>query len=154
MRCGMRYVPFCSSWLEGALAGFAVEIQHTQGATVTETKRSDLSENGIAALSYITFIPALLFLILPRYNKSAYVRFHAWQSLLLNVAVFLLSFVLTYLVMPFMISKALIFLAITQIIWAIWIGTWVVWAIAALNGKKLKLPLLGALAEKEAKAGN
>jgi uncharacterized membrane protein len=68
--------------------------------------------------------------------------------------VFLLSFVLTYLVMPFMISKALIFLAITQIIWAIWIGTWVVWAIAALNGKKLKLPLLGALAEKEAKAGN
>ncbi len=64
---------------------------------MSETNPSGLSENGIAALSYITFIPAILFLILPRYNRSAYVRFHAWQSLLLNVVVFLLSFIVTYL---------------------------------------------------------
>jgi len=117
---------------------------------VSETKMSGLSENGIAALSYITFIPAILFLILPRYNTSAYVRFHAWQSLLLNVMTFLLSFALTYLVMPYMMSAAIIFLIITRVIWGMWLGIWVVWAIAALNGKRLKLPLLGALAEREA----
>jgi len=111
---------------------------------------SGLSENGIAALSYITFIPAILFLILPRYNTSDYVRFHAWQSLLLNVMTFLLSFALTYLVMPYMMSAAIIFLIITRVIWGMWLGIWVVWAIAALNGKRLKLPLLGALAEREA----
>ncbi len=120
---------------------------------MSENTSSGLSENGIAALAYITFIPAILFLILPRYNKNAYVRFHAWQSLLLNVATFLLSFILTYLVMPYMMSSAYTFLIITRVIWGLWLGTWVVWAIAALNGKRLKLPLLGALAEKEANLG-
>lgn len=115
-----------------------------------ETNPHGLSENGIAALSYITFIPAILFLILPRYNRSAYVRFHAWQSLLLNVAAFLLSFLITYLVLPFMLSEAGILLAIVRIIWGIWLGAWVVWAIAALNGKKLSMPLIGKLADKVA----
>jgi uncharacterized membrane protein len=118
---------------------------------VSEEKNpSGLSENGIAALSYITFIPAILFLILPRYNRSAYVRFHAWQSLLLNVVVFLLSFLITYLILPFMLREAGILLLITEIIWGIWLGAWVVWAVAALNGRKLRMPLLGTLADKVA----
>jgi uncharacterized membrane protein len=49
-----------------------------------------------------------------------------------------------------MMSAAIIFLIITRVIWGMWLGIWVVWAIAALNGKRLKLPLLGALAEREA----
>jgi len=118
---------------------------------VSEEKNpSGLSENGIAALSYITFIPAILFLILPRYNRSAYVRFHAWQSLLLNVVVFLLSFLITYLILPFMLREAGSLLPITEIIWGIWLGAWVVWAVAALNGRKLRMPLLGTLADKVA----
>lgn len=111
---------------------------------------SRISDNGLAALSYITFIPAILFLILPRYNRSAYVRFHAWQSLLLNVVAFLLSFLVTYLIMPYMLAEASIFLAIVRIIWGVWLGVWVVWAVAALNGKKLMLPVIGKLADKEA----
>ena len=117
---------------------------------MSETNRSRLSDNGIAALSYITFVPAILFLILPRYNRSAFVRFHAWQSLLLNVVAFLLSFTVTYLLMPHMLSAASILLLIVRVIWGLWLGIWVVWAIAAVNGTKLKLPLLGALADKEA----
>lgn len=117
---------------------------------MSETNRSRLSDNGIAALSYITFVPAILFLILPRYNRSSYVRFHAWQSLLLNVVVFLLSFIVTYLLMPHMLSAATILLFIDRVIWGVWLGIWVVWSIAALNGKMLKLPFLGALADKEA----
>ena len=115
-----------------------------------EINPSGLSENGIAALSYITFIPAILFLILPRYNRSAYVRFHAWQSLLLNVAAFLLSFIVTYLVLPFMLAEAGIILAIVRIIWGVWLGAWVVWAVAALNGRKLSMPVIGKLADKVA----
>jgi uncharacterized membrane protein len=115
-----------------------------------ETNPHGLSENGIAALSYISFIPAILFLILPRYNRSAYVRFHAWQSLLLNVVVFLLSFLITYLILPFMLSQAGILLAIVRIVWGVWLGAWVVWAVAALNGRKLSMPLIGKLADKVA----
>lgn len=115
-----------------------------------ETNPHGLSENGIAALSYISFIPAILFLILPRYNRSAYVRFHAWQSLLLNVLAFLLSFLITYLILPFMLTEAGILLAIVRIVWGIWLGAWVVWAVAALNGRKLSMPVIGKLAEKVA----
>ena len=114
------------------------------------TPQTGLSDNAASGIAYITFIPAILFLILPRYNRSAYVRFHAWQSLLLNVAAFLLSFIVTYLILPFMLREAVILLFIVRLIWGIWLAVWVVWAVAALNGKKLKLPLLGALADKEA----
>jgi uncharacterized membrane protein len=127
------------------------EVRPTiKGATVSANNPSRISDNGLAALSYITFIPAILFLILPRYNRSAYVRFHAWQSLLLNVVAFLLSFLVTYLIMPYMLAEASIFLAIVRIIWGVWLGVWVVWAVAALNGKKLMLPVIGKLADKEA----
>jgi uncharacterized membrane protein len=49
-----------------------------------------------------------------------------------------------------MLREAVILLFIVRLIWGIWLAVWVVWAVAALNGKKLKLPLLGALADKEA----
>jgi len=117
---------------------------------VSETNQSGISENGIAALSYITFVPAIFFLLLPRYNRSAYVRFHAWQSILLNITVFLLSVILTYLAAPLMMSGAMFFLALTRILWAIWLGIWIVCAVAALNGKHLEIPLLGPLADKQA----
>lgn len=77
-------------------------------------------------------------------------RFHAWQSLLLNVVAFLASFLVTYMVLPFMLPQAAILLAIVRIIWGIWLGAWVVWAVAALNGRKLAMPILGKLADRVA----
>jgi uncharacterized membrane protein len=80
------------------------------------------------------------------------VRFHAWQSILLNITAFVLSVILTFLVAPLVLSWAAYILDITWAIWAIWLGMWIVCAVAALNGKQLKIPLLGALAEKQANA--
>ena len=42
-----------------------------------------LTSNAAAAISYITFIPAVLFLVLEPYNRDRFVRFHAWQSIAL-----------------------------------------------------------------------
>lgn len=119
---------------------------------MSESTRSGLSENGISALAYITFVPAIIFLILPRYNKSSTIRFNAWQCLLLNIVAFVFSSILTFLLAPMVLSLARYFLTISWAIWAIWLGIWIVCAIAALNGKKLKIPLLGTLAEKQANA--
>ena len=54
----------------------------------TECNRSRLRtvrrcRRGIA---YLTFIPAIIFLIVAPYNKNSYVRFHSWQSIFLGVA--------------------------------------------------------------------
>jgi uncharacterized membrane protein len=53
---------------------------------MTESTPTGLSDNSAGALAYVTFIPAIVFLAMPPYNQSPYVRFHAWQSIFLFVA--------------------------------------------------------------------
>jgi uncharacterized membrane protein len=123
-----------------------------KGANVSETTtRSGLSENGIAALAYITFVPAIFFLILPRYNKSSYVRFHCWQSILLNVAAFLVSVVLTLFAVPALHGGAYFILGLTRVMWGVWFGLWIATSLSALNGKRFHIPVLGKLAETQVK---
>jgi len=118
---------------------------------VSERTRSGFSENGIAALAYITFVPAIFFLILPRYNQSKYVRFHCWQSILLNVAAFLVSVVLTLFAVPALRGGAFFLLGLTRVMWGVWFGLWIATSLAALNGKRFHIPILGKLAETQVK---
>ncbi len=48
---------------------------------------SGLSDNAAGAIAYLTFIPAVCFLIMEPYNKNSYIRFHAWQSIMLFIVV-------------------------------------------------------------------
>jgi uncharacterized membrane protein len=115
---------------------------------MTETTQTGISDNGAGALSYVTVIPAIIFLIMPPYNKSSYVRFHAWQSIFLTVAWIGLFIVLAILArIPFF------GLFIFPVMLVVDLGMFIVWLIVvlkALNGNRLKLPIVGALAEKQA----
>ena len=51
---------------------------------MTDTPQSGLTDNAAGAIAYITFIPAIIFLAIPPYNTSPFVRFHAWQSIFLE----------------------------------------------------------------------
>lgn len=113
-----------------------------------ETNRSAFSENGIAALGHIAFAPAILFLILPRFSKGSYVRFHCWQSILLNIAAFTVSVILSLLAVVALQHGAYFFLGLTKAMWGVWIGLWTSTAVLALNGQRFKIPLIGAIAEK------
>jgi len=116
-----------------------------------ETAHTGLSDNAAGAIAYITFVPAIVFLILPPYNASSYVRFHAWQSIMLNVAAVVIDIVLAIVV-----GIALVFLPyfLHTLLWGLialgWLAIWVVCAVKALNGKRFKLPIIGDLAEKQA----
>jgi len=115
-----------------------------------DTTPAGLTDNAAAAVSYITFVPAIVFLVLPPYNASPFVRFHAWQSILLNIAAFVISVVLSFVVAFGVIFGAFFFLALTRLIWLAWIVIWILCAVNALNGKRFKLWILGDLAEKQA----
>jgi len=52
---------------------------------------SGLSDNAAGALAYFTFIPAIIFLIVAPFNTNSYVRFHSWQSILLNIVAFCIN---------------------------------------------------------------
>ena len=117
---------------------------------MTESTPTGLSDNGAGALAYVTFIPAIIFLVMPPYNESSYVRFHAWQSIFLNVAGFALwvVVVIVTLLSPsliwfmVMIVRLLIFLAL--------FAAWLICVMKALNGVRFRLPIIGALADKQA----
>jgi uncharacterized membrane protein len=120
-----------------------------KGVDMPESIKSRLSENTIAALSYITFVPAIYFLIIPRYNRSAYIRFHAWQSLIPNVA-FIISVTLSFLVLPAMKSEAGIVLGLVRAMWGVWFGLWIATAIGAMRGKEFKIWMIGSMATRQA----
>ena len=97
-----------------------------------------LSENTAAALSYVTFIPALIFLLLEPYNRSKFIRFHSIQCIALSVVSFALHVVLMFIPVIGWIISILLSLAFFIL--------WIVCIIKASRGEWFKLPVIGDFA--------
>jgi uncharacterized membrane protein len=101
------------------------------------------SDRAVAAVAYLTFVPAAVLLFLPAFRKRRFVRFHAWQSVLLwgvffvlTIAALLLSNVaaaMLFLLFGILASLAMLFL-------------WIVLSLKAWQGERFELPLFGELA--------
>ena len=117
---------------------------------MSEPKQSTFSDNAAGAIAYITFLPAVAFLVLVPYKKSPFVRFHAWQSVYLNFLLLVVSYALDF-VLSYCGKSGLFFAVPTILLIALfWVLVWAFCAIKALNGKWFKLPIFGALAERQA----
>jgi uncharacterized membrane protein len=125
-----------------------------KGVDMPKSIKSRFSENTIAALSYITFVPAIYFLIIPRYNRSAFIRFHAWQSLLLDAFAVIISLALSGLVLPAMKSEAVIVLGFVRAMWGLWFGLWIATSLSAIRGKEFKIWGIGSFAARQANPAN
>jgi uncharacterized membrane protein len=115
---------------------------------VSGNLKTNFSDNAAGAIAYITLFPALIFLFLPPYNKSSYIRFHAWQSIILDIVLSMIVVVLDFMLAPSLMAGAPFFLTLTQLLWGIWILVWVLCAVGALSGRRFRLPLIGTLAER------
>jgi uncharacterized membrane protein len=115
---------------------------------MTVATRSGPSDRGAGAISYFTFFPAFAFLLLPSYKNNGFVRFHAWQSVLLFMVAFATEIVsgIIALLTLFLVSASLIYTV--RVLSLLWLVLWVVCVIQAINGKRFKIPLLGSIAEK------
>jgi uncharacterized membrane protein len=114
---------------------------------------SGLSENAAAAISYLTIIPAIIFLVLEPYNKMPLVRFHSWQSIGLCIAAFLLQFAITILEIAVHFIPGIILL-FSLIHLAVGLGLFLLWLFVILKASKgewYKLPFIGDFAEKQAR---
>jgi len=99
-------------------------------------------------LAYFTIIPAIIFLVLEPYNRSRFVRFHAWQSIFFNVGWWILWFGLHIVAhIPFLGF-------LTLLVWPlIGIGGLIIWillVVKANQGQMFKLPVIGDLAQQQA----
>lgn len=117
---------------------------------MTESNPAGLGDNAAGALAYITIVPAIVFLVLPPYNTNPFVRFHAWQSIFLNVAAIVLAILFSFLNVFGWMFGWYFFYLLTRLIWLGWFIVWLVCLLKAVNGQRYKLPVIGDLAEKQA----
>ncbi len=115
-----------------------------------ETPQTGLSDNAACGLAYLTFIPAIIFLVVAPYNTNAQVKFHAWQSIFLSVAWFVVWIALVVIgVIPVLNFIDIILFPLVGLGFLI---LWVIVLVNAFQGKRFKIPVIGALAEKQAGA--
>ena len=109
-----------------------------------------MADNVAGMLAYITIVPAIIFLVMEPYNKSKFIRFHAFQCIFLCVAWIALWIALS------MVGMIPVLGWMTLLIWPlIGLGGLVIWIILLLKankGEMFKLPVIGDLAEKQANA--
>ena len=108
-----------------------------------------MSNNAAGAIAYFTFIPAIIFLLVPPYNANPYVRFHAWQSLMLNVSVVLISILLSFVLVIFLIFDAELLVVFKNLVWLGWFVLWLMCVLKAMNGQRFRIPVLGSVAERQ-----
>jgi uncharacterized membrane protein len=137
--------------------GFCVECRDSSpgplcyrcgSTTVDETpvvhSEGRLGANRAAALCYLGwFITGVLFMVLPPYSRNRTVRFHAYQSILLTSSAMVIIFCAA-LYVPFR-YREVTWWAIQVSLLTVWIAT----MISAWMGRKLSLPFIGSLAEKQ-----
>jgi uncharacterized membrane protein len=109
---------------------------------------SGLTDNVAGMLCYFTIIPAIIFLVLDPYNRSRFVRFHAWQSIIFNVAWWILWIALRIVLhIPFL---GFMTLFIWPLIWLGGLVVWIILVIKANQGQMFKLPVIGDIAQQQA----
>jgi uncharacterized membrane protein len=112
-----------------------------------------LTDNLAGLLCYLLgFITGILFLVLEPYNRNKFIRFHAFQSIFFNVAMFAIFIGLSIvgIVLHFIpMMWALMALVHTVVSLAMFV-VWVLLLVKAYQGQRWKLPVIGDLAEKQA----
>ena len=120
------------------------------------TPQTGLSDNAASGLAYFTPIPAIIFLVVPPYNQKASIRFHCWQSILLTAAAIVIDIALMIVttILAFIIPWYIH--GLIGLLWLVidlaWLVIWLIPVLNAFNGKRIKLPLIGDFAEKQAGA--
>jgi len=151
-KCGTensKGVKFCSK----CGAGLGAPAPPTEGAAKPEAETSvGMTPNVAGLLCYVLgWITGIVFVVLEK--KSTFVRFHAWQSIMVFGVLTVVQIVLGILgaIAAATLSPGLIIFAgvLGTIIWIVTVILWIVLIIMAGTGKMWKVPGAGNWAEKQ-----
>jgi uncharacterized membrane protein len=117
-----------------------------------------MADNVAATLCYIPFagfVIAIVFLLIAPYNTNRGVRFHAFQSIFMGLAVIAVDIVFR-IFFSMMLAIFGFFGLLTGVIWPLWwLACFVLWLyllISTYQGKTVLLPVIGPMAQKQAQA--
>ena len=112
-----------------------------------------LNDKLAGMLAYVTFIPAIVFLLIEPFNKDRFIRFHAFQCLFLWATLVVLSVVLRlafFVLFLIPILGHLLWLVVWLVLSIGCFILWVVLLVKAFQGEMFKLPVIGDWAERQA----
>jgi uncharacterized membrane protein len=112
-----------------------------------------LSDHLLGALAYITFIPAIIFLLVEPFKRNRFIRFHSYQCIFLWVAGLLLAILLRLAFFVLFLIPGLGQLIVLLTSMVVSLGCLIlviVLLVKALQGEMFKLPFIGDQAEKQA----
>lgn len=114
-----------------------------------------MPDNLAGALCYLLgLITGVLFLVLEPYNRNRSIRFHAFQSIFLNVAVIVIGIVLSIVGTATGVVVPILGSLMAGLEWiVVWLGSlvlWIVLMVKTYGGSKIVLPVIGPMAEKQA----
>jgi uncharacterized membrane protein len=115
---------------------------------------SGLTDNMAAALCYVLgLLTGVLFLVLAPYNQNRLIRFHAFQSIFVHLAMIVVMLglmVLTGILRLIPFVGAMLSFVLYPIVALSFFALWLVLMYKAYNGERWVLPVIGPLAEKQA----
>ena len=138
-----KFCAKCGTPLEGAAGGPGPSGDPTPQPA---SPGSGMTDNVACALCYLLgLVTGILFLVIEPYSKNRNVRFHAFQSIFLNVAWIAISIALSVLSV-IVNSLGLLFPLLALGFFGLWL--YMMWS--AYQNKKVVLPVIGPIAEKQA----
>jgi uncharacterized membrane protein len=153
----MSFCPSCGKPLSPGAdrCAFCAPYANQNAAVAVAPASSGMSINTAGALAYIAgLITAIVFLVIDPYKSDRFVRFHAFQSLFFNLAWIGLWIAWTILgLILSAVTKGLFFFIQMPIDLLLMLGGFGLWAFlmySASQGRTFRLPVIGALAAKQA----
>jgi uncharacterized membrane protein len=151
-------MPFCDSCglsLTSAGATCASCGSSSSRLSSASSGSDGLSPRAAGALAYLAgIVTGIIFLVVEPLKRDRFVRFHAFQSIFFNIAWIALWIV--WIIAGFVLSavtKGLFFILEVPINLLLMAGGFCLWAFlmyTAYQGKTVRIPIIGALAAKQA----
>jgi uncharacterized membrane protein len=146
---------FCPKCGAAIVAGGATPPPPAPG-TYAAPVSAPMADNVASTLCYVLgLITGIIFLVLEPYSKNRTIRFHAFQSIFLNVAVIVIEIVLG-IVFRILIDILGFFGLISGIVFPIFglacLVLWLYLLVSTYQGKTIVLPIIGPLAQKQAQS--
>ena len=94
-------------------------------------------------MAYFPLLPPAVILFLPAFRNNRFVRFHAWQSILLWGVFFVLTIIALFLSN---VAEPVWFLLLGILAALAMLFLWIVLSLKAWEGERFELPLFGELA--------
>jgi uncharacterized membrane protein len=150
----MSFCPVCGASVDGRFCpkcGNAAGVPAGVALAAAPAANAGLTENAVGALCYLGgLVTGIIFLVIAPYNQNPRIKFHAFQSILFNLAWVLAWVVMIPVGMILPLGLSLLLSLFSLLIWGGGLVLWLFLMWKAYQGHTVSLPVIGGIARQQA----